>query len=99
LLAEHGVDFERRDYFSDSFSVDELRSLLDEIGMQPSELLSRRSKAYKDLGLADREITEQELLVLMTEHPTLLRRPIVVARGESVVGFNKSQIEELIDVK
>jgi arsenate reductase (glutaredoxin) len=96
LLAEHGVEFERRDYFKDEFTVEELRTLLDEIGMKPSDVLSKRSKAYKDLGLADRDVTEDELLALMPQNQTLLRRPIIVNEGKAVVGYKKDEIESLI---
>jgi Spx/MgsR family transcriptional regulator len=96
LLAEHDVDFERRDYFGDPFSVEELRSLLETIDMNPSEVLSKRSKAYKDLGLDECDVSDEELLGLMIEHPTLLRRPIVVRDGQVVIGFNRARIEELI---
>ena len=96
MLAEHGVDFERRDYFREPFTVDELRTLFDEIGVKPSELLSKRSKAYKELELADRDLTEDELLALIPENPTLIRRPILVKDGNAVIGFNKEKIEALI---
>jgi arsenate reductase (glutaredoxin) len=96
LLAEQGVEFERRDYFKDEFTVEELRTLLDEIGMKPSDVLSKRSKAYKDLGLADRDVTEDELLALMPQNQTLLRRPIIVNEGKAVVGYKKDEIESLI---
>jgi Spx/MgsR family transcriptional regulator len=96
LLAEHDVEYERRDYFKNEFTIDELRALLDEIGMKPSEILSRRSRAYKDLGLENRDLTEEELLMLIPENPTLLRRPIIVKEGRAVIGFNKDRIESLI---
>jgi arsenate reductase (glutaredoxin) len=96
LLADHGIEFERRDYFKEPFSVDELRPLFDEIGMTPTELLSKRSKAYKDLGLAERDVTDDELIQLIPDNPTLIRRPIVVKNGEAVVGFSQAKIEELI---
>lgn len=97
MLADHGIDYERRDYFKDEFTVEELRTLLDEIGLRPSDVLSKRSRAYKELNLAEREVSEDELLKLMTQHPTLLRRPIVVKDGQAVVGFNKEKIETLIE--
>ena len=96
MLAEHDVEHERRDYFGDPFTADELRTLLSSIGVQPSEIVSKRSRAYRELGLGDREVSEDELLNLMIEHPTLLRRPIVVKGNEAVIGFNKSKIEALI---
>jgi arsenate reductase (glutaredoxin) len=96
VLAEHGVDYERRDYFGEPLTADELRMLFDEVGLKPSEVLSTRSRSYKELGLVDRKVSEAELLDLMVEHPTLLRRPIVVKGGQAVIGFNKDRIEELI---
>jgi arsenate reductase (glutaredoxin) len=96
LLAEHGVEFERRDYFKTRFTVEELRNLFDEIGMAPTELLSTRSKAYKDLDLGGREVSDEELLELIPDNPTLIRRPIMVKNGQAVVGFNQEKIEALI---
>ncbi len=90
------MEFERRDYFKEPFTTDELRSLVSEIGMTPTELLSKRSKAYKDLGLSDREVSDDELIELIPDNPTLIRRPILVKDGQAVVGFNKDKIEALI---
>jgi Spx/MgsR family transcriptional regulator len=97
LLAEHGVEFERRDYFKEPFTVDELRALFTEIGMSPSDLISTRSKAYKELGLADRDVSDEDLLELIPENPTLIRRPVIVKNGNAVIGFNKDKIEALIE--
>lgn len=97
MLADRDVEFDRIDYFKEPFTVNELRGLFDEIGVEPSEVVSKRSKAWKTLGLADRDVTEDELLELMIEHPTLLRRPLIVKDGRAVVGFNQEQIEALID--
>ncbi len=97
MLAEHGIQAERRDYFKSPFTVEELRGLLNEIGLSPSEVLSKRSKAYRDLGLADHECSDDELLELMASNPGLLRRPIVVKDRRAVIGFNRGQLEDLID--
>ena len=65
--------------------------------MKPSEVLSKRSTAYKTLGLAGRTLPDDELLDLMVQEPTLLRRPLIVnPDGQSVVGFNVSDMQRLI---
>jgi arsenate reductase (glutaredoxin) len=97
LLESEGIAFERRDYFKEGFSVDELDALLRQAGLSPSEVLSKRSRAYKDLGLAEREVADRELLELMVEHPTLIRRPIVVGTGGVVVGFNRDELTKLAE--
>lgn len=95
-LNDSGKPFERRDYFKDRFSSQELRDLLNRAGLSVQDALSRRSRAYVAMGLADRDLADEDLLALMVEQPTLLRRPIVIGNGGSVVGFNAGQIESLI---
>ena len=94
---QEGVPFARRDYFRDRFTVDELRELLAGLGLRPREVLSRRSRAYKEL-IGDREagLTDGEVLDLMVTEPTLLRRPLVAAGGRAVVGFDREALRALI---
>ncbi len=63
--------------------------------MKPSDVLSTRSRAYKELGLAQRTFGEDELLDLMVQEPTLLRRPLVIAPTGTAVGFNQKRLQEL----
>jgi arsenate reductase-like glutaredoxin family protein len=65
--------------------------------LTPSEVLSKRSRAYKALGLAERQPSDDELLDLMAQEPTLLRRPLIISPGGVTVGFNQKQLQELID--
>ena len=60
----------------------ELEGLFVEIGKSPTEAVSRRSIPYRQLGLAERSHQNAELIGLMSEHPGLLRRPIVIAPDE-----------------
>jgi Spx/MgsR family transcriptional regulator len=96
LLEAQGVEFERRDYFRDRFTRDELAALLQRAGLTPREVLSTRSRAYKQLGLSNRDPSDNELLDLMVAEPTLLKRPIVISGDQHVVGFSKPQLEALV---
>ena len=95
LLDEAGADVERRDYFKDRFTAEELTTVLARAGRTPTEMLSTRARAYKDLGIADRDLTDAEHIELMIGEPTLLRRPLAVADGQSTVGFNASALTDL----
>lgn len=96
LLGDLGVETDRRDYFKARFSKEELRGLLDRIGLTAHDVLSTRSRPYKALDLASKTLTEDELLDLMLEHPQLLRRPIVVRDNQATVGFNRDAITALV---
>ena len=95
LLSEAGVAVERRDYFRDRFDAEELRALLGRAGLSAHDVLSMRSRAYRDQGLAERDLSEDDLIVLMVAEPTLLRRPIVVGIGGTAVGFDRGKLETL----
>lgn len=95
ILADSGKPYLRRDFFQKRFTVDELQELLERAGLTPVEVLSRRSRAYKDLNLDGRELTDTELLALMIQEPTLLRRPLIIAGGETSVGLDRERIAAL----
>jgi Spx/MgsR family transcriptional regulator len=99
LLEESGVDVKRRDYFKDRFSKDELKGVLDKAGVSPGEVLSKRATAYRELQLEGRQISEDALLDLMVEYPTLLRRPLLIGSGGSTVGFNAGKIRQLVEME
>lgn len=52
-------------------------------------LLSTRTAQYKALGLDRREVSEAELVALMAKEPRLLRRPLLVAGGSVIVGYDR----------
>lgn len=54
----------------------QLAALLDQAGLQPSEVIRRKESLYTELGLSDTS-SEDELLDAITQHPQLLERPLV----------------------
>ena len=96
LLKERGVDYEKREFFKDRFSKEELGALLASVGLTASDVISTRSRVYKERGLGETDLSDDQILDLMVEEPTLLRRPIVIKGDQAVVGFNAPKLQELI---
>lgn len=96
MLKESGVAYESRDFFKRRFSREELASLLDEAGLSVTGVLSTRSKVYKERQEEIDGLSEDALVDLMIEEPTLLRRPIVVGAGSVLIGHNPARLETLI---
>ncbi len=97
LLKERGVEYRRRDFFRDRFTREELVDVLERAGLTTSDVISTRAKAYRERGLAEQPLGDDELLDLMLEEPTLLRRPIAIGPGGSVVGFYRAGLERLAE--
>ena len=94
MLDEGGVDYRYRDYKKEPLSEAELRALFARLGTSPPELLRRRDKAYRELGLTGDE-PDARLVRLMAEHPTLLERPIGILGDRAVVGRPPEKLLEL----
>jgi arsenate reductase len=97
LLEERGVDFERVDYHVEPLSGDEIRELVRKTGRPARELFRAREPVYGELGLADREVGDDEAIALMAEHPQLMQRPVVVRGDRAVLGRPVERVLELLD--
>lgn len=84
LLSERGVDFDSVSYHETGIGEGELRELLDKLGCGPREVLRTREALVRELGLEEPTVSDDALIALMSAHPVLLQRPIVVS-GERAV--------------
>jgi arsenate reductase (glutaredoxin) len=94
LLESKGVEFTYREYRTAPLSETELRDVLGKLGLTARDLLRKRDKAFKELGLTGEE-SNDVLIGHMAGHPTLLQRPIGVRGDRAVVG---RPIETLLEL-
>ena len=55
-----------------------LRQLIDRMGVPVRDVIREKGTPYKELGLDDPDLTDDQLLDAMMAHPILINRPIVV---------------------
>lgn len=96
LLTERGVDFESVEYHVTGLSEAELRELLRKLGVGPREVLRMREPLVKELGLDREEVSDEELIAQMVEHPVLVQRPIVVRGDRAVLARPVERVLELL---
>lgn len=96
ILRDRGADFEAINYYENPLSVQELRKLIDKLGVAPRDLLRKGEQVYRDLGLAKRDLSDDELIRLMVENPDLIQRPIVVRGNKAVLGRPPENVDELL---
>jgi len=80
------ADLDSRDFFKDPFSETELKKIIKMTGKNPSELLRKRDKMYKELNLENNKKTGSQIIKLMVKHPGLILRPIVIIKNKAFVG-------------
>ncbi|WP_432094407.1 ArsC/Spx/MgsR family protein [Streptomyces sp. bgisy100] len=82
LLDEEGADYTVRRYLEDPPDTDELRAVLDRLGLEPWDIVRTQEAEAGELGLKawPREPAERERWIgALAAHPRLIQRPIITA--------------------
>jgi arsenate reductase-like glutaredoxin family protein len=94
LLLQKGLEVKERDFFKDTLSESEVRELAAIAGTE--NIFARRSPSLKKLGLADKELSDDEMVNLMLQEPKLVRRPLLKVGGKLMVGGGNAAVEAAI---
>ena len=95
-LKESGVDFESVNYYLEPIPKAKLKELLKKMGMSARELVRTKEEIYKKLGLARKELTDEEWMDLMVKHPDLIQRPIVEKGGRAILARPAERLKEIL---
>ena len=94
FLEERGIDFARVNYH-----VDPPRGQDPRPGAQDrrpaADLLRKREPAYKE-HVEGRDLSDDEIIRLMAEHPPLLQRPVVERGDRAVLARPVERVAELL---
>jgi arsenate reductase len=96
LLREHGIEPEIVKYLDEPPDRADLEALLATLDMEPRDLVRKREKVYKELGLSDPELGRDDLIAAIVDHPRLLERPIVVNGDRAVLGRPIERVLEVV---
>ena len=77
ILRDSGADVWVREYLKDPPSREELRALYNRAGLTPREGLRAREPLAAELGLTRPDVSDDEILDAMIQHPVLIERPLV----------------------
>jgi len=58
-------------------------------------LFSRRALKYKELGLKDKQLTEEDYKNYILEEDTFLKRPVTIVNEQIFIGNDKKTVEAL----
>ena len=84
-LKEKGVVMDSVNYYLDPIPPGKLRELLRKLDMTPRALLRAKEPVYRELELATRTLSDDEIIDLMVAHPDLIQRPIVERGARAVL--------------
>ena len=97
LLEEQGENPTIIEYLKNPPTADKLKEILSLLGISPRDLIRKKENQYKDLGLANSELTNKDLIDCMVKNPILIERPIVIVNGKASLGRPPEQVLNILD--
>ncbi|WP_049481140.1 Spx/MgsR family RNA polymerase-binding regulatory protein [Streptococcus constellatus] len=95
-LSNHEVPFEEHNIMTSPLSAPELQHILSLTENGTDDIISTRSKIFQKLNLDVENLSISELLRLIEENPSLLRRPIILEGKRMQIGFNEDEIRSFL---
>lgn len=89
------TDFEIREIKSKPINAEELQEMYAFTNSY-EELFNKRARLYKEQGLKDKNLTEEDYKNYILSEYTFLKRPVAIIDNEIFVGNSKKTVEALI---
>ncbi|KUJ54567.1 arsenate reductase [Streptomyces albus subsp. albus] len=95
-----GAEYTVRRYLEDVPGEDEIRAVLDRLGLEPWDITRTGEAVAEELGLKDwpREAGARDRwIAALSAHPKLIQRPIITAEdGSAVVARSEDAVREAL---
>lgn len=88
FMQKRGYLLRFRDLHKERLSAAELEKLIGKHDHE--EFLNPRCNLFQRLGMKEHPPTRRQAIKLMTKDPDLIRRPVIVAGGRVVIGYDEN---------
>lgn len=97
-LDDNNVEYELRDIKLDNPSLEELKEWHEKSGLPLKKFFNTSGLLYKSLELKNKlpQMTDDEMLNLLSTDGMLVKRPLLVNENSVLVGFKESEWGEKI---
>ena len=92
-MQKKGVELEFRDLDKERLTADELERLIGD--RDHREFLNTRNELYRRKIMKENPPSRAEAIRMMAKEPNLIRRPVILAGGRVVLGFDEEAIAKL----
>lgn len=84
FLDEYDVKFELIDLLADPLSESEIKTLLKKLNMSAEQLIRKKDRLFIE-KFSENNYSEEELIRILAENPSLIQRPILIKPGVAMV--------------
>lgn len=97
-LDDHGVAYEDRNIKEQNPTAEELKDWHAQSGQPLRKFFNTSGMLYREYELKDKlpAMSEEEMLNLLASDGMLVKRPLLIADGNVLIGFKEKQWEETL---
>lgn len=86
----------KKTWLTTPLKINEIKAIMRLTEDGTEDIISTRSKAFKELNVDIDELSLKELFMLIQENPTLIRRPIILDEKRLQIGYNEDEIRQFV---
>lgn len=95
LLENSNQNFEIVDYQNHPPTIKELKEILNMLGFTPIQLVRKNESIWKE-NYKSKDLSDEEIIEAMHNHPKLIERPVVIKGNKAVLGRPPENIKKLL---
>lgn len=96
FLKANGITPEIIEYLSETPSIGELKSILGKLGLKPIDIIRTNDPLFVE-KFSNKSYSDDEYLKLIVENPSLLQRPILVAKDAAVIARTDEALQSIVN--
>lgn len=85
ILQEQNEAFEVVEYLKTPLNSEEIKDLLAKLGIEPIALVRKGEAIWKE-NYKGKDMSDEDIIQAIADHPKLMERPVVIHGDKAVVG-------------
>jgi len=94
ILHERGDNVIIVEYLKNCPSFDQIKDILNKLGIPAIDLIRKNETIFKE-NYEGKNLSENDWIKAMVDHPILIERPIVIKQNKAIIGRPAENIEQL----
>ena len=95
LIEESGEMVTVVEYLKTVPTKDELKGIINMLGIEPLDLVRKGEAVYKD-EFKGKDLNNDQWIEVMVQNPKLIERPIVIKGDKAIIGRPPEKVKELL---
>lgn len=95
LLEKKGETVQIVEYLKNPPSEQELRQIIELLGIKPAQLLRTQEAEWKE-NFRDKDLSDDQIIKAMITYPKLMERPIAIKGTHAVIGRPPTKVLDIL---